>query len=93
MTPPEPGGLVEQQQRHDRETYNLRRDLSDVRRRLIDADKALRDARLAWTLCREGGQMLVIIVSRYRRAIRSLGWTPPDDENALIEKIRKDLEQ
>lgn len=85
---PEPAEVIELRQQCDREVYSLRRELSTARGKLIDADKAIARQRLY----REGAQMLVGMVARYQRAIQALGWSPPDDELALVEKIRKDLE-
>jgi hypothetical protein len=70
---------------HDRETYDLRLEIADLRHEL----EALKAKSKVW---REGGQMAVTMVSRYRRAVRSIGWTPPDDESELLEKIRRELE-
>jgi hypothetical protein len=70
----------------DRQVYDLRLELAGLRRARITLVEDLQ-------VCTEGGQMLLGMVGRYQRTLRGLGWTPPDDELALCEKIRKDLGQ
>lgn len=86
---PESAEVVQIRQDYDRELYRLRRELSYVHGKLIDADRTI----AGQLIYREAGQMLVGIIDRYHRAMRSIGWTPPDDELAIVEKIRQDLEQ
>lgn len=66
---------------YDREIYALRHELEQLR--LVRQQAAVH---------RSGGQMLLTIIDRYRKAFLSIGWTPPDDERAIVEQIRKDFE-
>lgn len=78
--------ITKARQELDRQVYELRLELAGLRR----ARDSMKDNA---NMYREGAWMLLVMVGRYQRALKSLGWSPPDDELALTEKIRKDLEK
>ena len=70
-----------------REQERDRSRIEDLRHQVADQEVRLAHARL-W---QEGGAILGNWILRYHRVFRSLGWTPPEDEVALHQKILDDL--
>lgn len=90
---PERPELANARQAHERELYRVRYELQT---KLQDTEVELAKVREASTRSMrsaqalgEGCVVLLGIVSRYQRAVRSLGHSLAEDEVALVEAIRK----
>jgi hypothetical protein len=79
---PESEEIVKLRQQYDREIYDLRVEVGDLRV-LVERGKIWREAAVTMS-----GWL-----ARYQRALRSLGYTPPDDELALHDHMRQELEK